>query len=347
LNQNEIKLLKMEGGSEKPVFVRYGSIKTFHKTRTGPFERRRVIFTEKIHGSHYEICFHNINGEMVLSCAKRSGFIDGKENFFNHRAVMEMYEENLSRLMESLRGAENFTELLIMGEMYGGYYHGEKAPGHKTVQKSKFSNYCKENDFAVFDIRLNGKWFTWDEVIDYCENQLHMNHVPEIARGLWKDLKNFDVESQQSLLALRHNGNDGKHNPIEGVVVRLENPEFITWPAPPGSLRASEEMDFRLKWKAREMLEGNYHDDQLSTDDKISLMMNQPRFEAYLSKVGEDEIIDGNIGKHIREMVADVFVDIKEEHSDFDEKTLKSYRAPLSNAARRLIFNYRCDITAC
>jgi Rnl2 family RNA ligase len=316
---------------ESTSFTKYPSIKTIHHTRQ-PHRDEIVYITEKVHGSNFQICVRvNVCGDVIITYAKRSGPIADKENFFNYRTVMKKYEENLSRLVGYIRGLEDFSELLIMGELYGGHYHGQKTPGHLTVQKSKFANYSKENDFIVFDIVLNNRWFTWDETIEFCTNQLQMNHVPEFARGKWGDLKrSFDVESTQSLLSHRHNGDDGEDNPIEGVVVR-------SIPVMP---HTGEGMDTRFKWKAREMCEGNCHDDH--TPDTIESMMNEPRFQAYLSKVGPIEIVDGNTHKHIKEMVEDVFADITDAQPDIDAKTLKSYRKPLSNAAHRLIFNYKC-----
>lgn len=316
--------------SPPPTVEKYGSIRQIHPSRahllTGP-----VVLTEKIHGAYFLLNIRLVNGKMVLNCGKRNGIIGPTENFFRHRTVLQKYEKNLDRLMEFLSTTENFSEISISGELHGGYYHGQTAPGSKAIQKSKFSNYCKENDFVVFDIKLNGKWLCWDEVIDFCKTRLQMNHVPEIARGSWEDIRSFNVDSQQSFLAEKYNGNDGEDNPIEGVVIRLERPEFTK----PG------ERDIRFKWKCKEMLEGGCDRDLPVTDDSVVLMMNQPRFEAYLSKVGSDEIIDGNIGKHICGMVDDVFVDIREAYPDMDKKALKSYRTPLNAAARRLIFNYR------
>jgi Rnl2 family RNA ligase len=316
---------------ESTSFTKYPSIKTIHHTRQ-PHRDEIVYITEKVHGSNFQICVRvNVCGDVIITYAKRSGPIADKENFFNYRAVMEKYQKNWSMLAGYIRGVENFSELLIFGELYGGHYHGQKAQGHTTVQKSKFANYSQGNDFVIFDIVLNNRWFTWDETIDFCTNQLQMNHVPEFARGKWGDLKrSFDVESTQSLLSHRHNGDDGEDNPIEGVVVR-------SIPVMP---HTGEGMDTRFKWKAREMCEGNCHDDH--TPDTIESMMNEPRFQAYLSKVGPTEIVDGNTHKHIKEMVEDVFADIKDAQPDIDAKTLKSYRKPLSNAAHRLIFNYKC-----
>ena len=314
-------------------FTKYGSIKTIHSTRVHRL-KGKLIITEKIHGANFQICVRRVDGKLVIRFGKRNGFIAEDEDFFNHRAVMKKYEDNLSKLLEYLQTVEDFTEILIMGELYGGGYHGENIAGNKMIQKSKFANYHKENDFIVFDIILNGRWFTWDETVEFCQSRLQMNHVPEFARGSWEELKNFDIESQNSLLSRMHNGEDGKENPIEGVVVRMENPECTT----PG------EMDLRFKWKAREMSEGSYQDVKSDTPDTVLLMMTETRFQAYLSKVGDDEIIDGNMGKHIKEMVADVFVDIRDANPEIDEKVLKSYRGPLSGAARRLIFNYKNQV---
>jgi len=317
---------------EDTSFTKYPSIKTIHRTRQ-PNDSDDVVITEKVHGSNFQVRVNmNSSGEVIITYAKRSGPIPHKENFFNYRAVMEKYQKNWSMLEGYIRGVENFSELLIFGELYGGHYHGQKATGHTTVQKSKFANYSQENDFVIFDIVLNNRWFTWGETIEFCTNQLQMNHVPEFARGKWRDLKkSFDVESTQSLLSLHHNGDDGADNPIEGVVVRSLCPHSAT----------AEGMDTRFKWKAREMCEGSV-EHKPATLDTVCEMMNEPRFQAYLSKVGPTEIVDGNTHKHIKEMVQDVLTDIRDAQPDIDEKTLKSYWKPLSNAAHRLIFDYKC-----
>jgi len=322
-------------------FTRFDSIKELTRRTELQYIGEEVVAIEKIHGSNLGIYISQDDetGEYTIRIAKRSDFISDTENFANHRTVMKNYEDTLANFIEYLRSipassAKRCKGILIMCEIYGGWYHGETAAGNKVVQRSKYSNYNPKNNIVVYDIRYNDEWLTWDQVKDFCDNYLHIDHVPEIARGMWKDVKKLDIDTISSPLAHRINGDDGKFNPIEGVVLRLVNP--------PKKTQGNQTLLWdHLKWKCKGMREGNLHDTSTSLDARFMGMMNQARFEAYLSKVGEDEIMDGNVGRHIQAMVSDVIKDITSEYPETDVKPLKK---PLSFEARRLIIEFRAEI---
>ena len=219
----------------------------------------------------------------------------------------------------------------IICELFGGNYHGDKIPNSKTIQNGKYANYSKDNDIRVFDIHLDDLWLSWDQVIEF-GGRWGLPLVPEVFRGLWEHVKDFNVETFQSLLANQINEDNSQDNPAEGVVLRLETPS------------TQDHRDMRIKWKCEEMLEGATYKPKdircnIENIERYLSMMDQVRFDNFKTKK-IFEFNDAIIGKNIGWLVNDVIKDIQDDNPKIDIKTLKSLRGPLSKQAKRFIFEY-------
>ena len=63
-----------------------------HKIREQGYENEKYIITEKLHGANYSFTVVIENGLLVsVNPAKRSGYINSDEKFYNHRTVYEKY----------------------------------------------------------------------------------------------------------------------------------------------------------------------------------------------------------------------------------------------------------------
>ena len=139
-------------------FKKYGSIEGAHRTKTVNYITEtgnadgEWVSTLKIHGANYSLW---TDGSSVKR-GKRSGFVEGEAfygdfNFNYDERVRDMF----AYINETCIDMETLS---IHGEIYGGKYDHpdvEKVKGAKKVQKEV--SYRPDNDFIVFDIKVDGK----------------------------------------------------------------------------------------------------------------------------------------------------------------------------------------------
>ena len=139
--------------SNKPEFKKFNSLENsyrenfIHKIREQGYEDEEYIITEKLHGANYSFTVV-VEGGIVVSVipAKRSGYINSDEKFYNHRPVYEKYVDKVGNLALCLLKDKNMSDgvVTVYGELFGGDIQGGMA-------------YLLEQDFAGFDISINGK----------------------------------------------------------------------------------------------------------------------------------------------------------------------------------------------
>lgn len=98
------------------------------------------------------------------------------------------------------------NEVILYGEGYGA---GIQQGGH----------YGPEKRFILFDVRVDGKWLDWDDVVDVAE-KLDIETVPVLARGV--DLETAKKYVSYSCL-LGH-----EHEKVEGIILRTD-PYLFDW----------------------------------------------------------------------------------------------------------------------
>ena len=139
--------------SIKPKFKKFNSLENsyrenfIHKIREQGYENEKYIITEKLHGANYSFTVVIENGLLVsVNPAKRSGYINSDEKFYNHRPVYEKYVDKVSNLALCLLKDNNMSDgvVTVYGELYGGNIQGGMA-------------YPLEQDFAGFDITIDGQ----------------------------------------------------------------------------------------------------------------------------------------------------------------------------------------------
>jgi hypothetical protein len=177
---------------------------------------------------------------------------------------------------------------------------------------------------------VDGVALPWDIVVEHCET-FGLMSVPEIKRGVWEDIKDFDVEKFKSPTAIKFNGENDIPSPIEGVIIRPLDSDKI--------------MD-RIKWKCDGMLETTKKMDGPvpSKEDPLAkyyLMLNENRVDTYYSKVGDGEWEEKNLGRLIGGLVDDTLDDIMEDNKEYGvtltPKDIKNLRKRLSGKAAGLL----------
>lgn len=223
-------------------FVKYNSLENHTRTQ---FIQRVVdhgysnpnityIALEKIHGSNFSFW---VDPDGVRT-AKRSSF---DSEFGNAPALMARYEEDCKTIrdrMISLGLASGEDTVVIMGEVFGGSFHGEKAPNAKTIQRGM--HYHPDTEFMVFDIGILGA----GETINYLAAKtmlellwwggsvgLTLRHAPVVFSGTFDDVIMFNNKFPTfvpRMFGLKLPEGVENHCIAEGFVMRpLEEELFI------------------------------------------------------------------------------------------------------------------------
>ncbi|CAM3887889.1 MULTISPECIES: RNA ligase family protein [Flavobacterium] len=118
------------------------------------FEKETYIVQEKVHGANFSFYTDGV----TIKIAKRTDFVDEEETFFNAHEVAKRYKENVLEAFKTVQSEFQETQfIVIFGELFGGNYNHKDVPVVKNAIKvQKGVDYCPENDFYAFDIKVNG-----------------------------------------------------------------------------------------------------------------------------------------------------------------------------------------------
>lgn len=228
------------------------------------------IATEKVHGANFS--FWKTKDEMKV--AKRSGFIELGEKFFNYAAVVDKYKGNLYELHKMF----GFKDVVVYGELFGG-----------NIQKGM--SYQDEQDFIAFDLVVDGRVIPKLIALNNMQ-EAGFKTVPII--GIYSSLSLALTQSEEfnSLLTPR----DKEPAPSEGIVIEPVEPSYFA---------NGSRIYFKKKSKHfNEKVHSNGHkSDKKSTELFISEEGNdllgdmeqyitKARFESVVSKIGEVTIKD-------------------------------------------------------
>ena len=259
------------------------------------------VVTEKVHGANFSFWVYKDleSGKINIKCAKRSGWIEEAEKFFNYKLVLEKYRPMLEKLRKDL-----LDDFVIYGEMYGG-----------NIQSGMC--YKLEQDFVAFDMR----WINVDESLSLpldklttltLEKDYSIPVTPLI--GVYDSFEEALATEESFTSKLIREDFDGaeKHKEAEGVVIE---PDAAVYD-PNGSR-------VYLKKKTKRFLEKGGKPNikhkspvvlQESVEVKLEealVFLNRNRFESVVSKIGEVSIKD--IGKVMGLMTQDIIVDMEKD----------------------------------
>lgn len=312
-------------------FQKYPSLLKYRKRHTDELNGRQVVLLEKIHGSNFSFyCQRTDNGEFILQVGKRTSLLGAKERFFNYKVIVEKYKASIEELAYHLFQDGQSHTLVVLGEYFGGIYNNKVPEDSMPIQKGQYANYCGHNEFAVFDIILDGEPLNWDDVVSKCQ-MFNLFYVPEIARNTWEELQDFDVENCKSPTAIHFNGDNDIPSKIEGVIIRPLDTNRI---------------DARIKWKCDGMLETpkKMQGPPPDKEDPYATyweMLNGNRVDTYYSKIGDGDWTDSNMGRLIGGLVDDTIEDIMSDNAEtgtvLTPKDMKTIRKKLSGKAAQLI----------
>lgn len=259
------------------------------------------VVTEKVHGANFSFwVYKNVETkEIDIKCAKRSGWIEEGEKFFNYKYVLEKYRPTL----EKLRG-DVLDNFVIYGELFGG-----------NIQSGMC--YSLEQDFVAFDMR----WINEDGSLGWALDKLTMLTLKDDYNlpvtpliGVYDTFEEALAVEESFTSKLIRQYFDGKegHKETEGVVIEPNNAVY----EPNGSRVYLKKKTKRflekggkpnIKHKVPMLLQESV---QLKLDEAL-LFLNNNRFDSVVSKIGEVSIKD--IGKVMGLLTQDIVVDMEKD----------------------------------
>ena len=273
------------------------------------------IATNKIHGANFSFwCDGN-----EVKCAKRSSFIGQTANFNNWELIYDRYANNILDLYKHLQyentldGVE-IESITVYGEIYGGHYkHPEVAsiPGAVKVQKGVC--YCPHNDFAAFDIAVNGETIDQNMLFELC--QLH--HIPTVEiihRGTFDECYNLDPKFEDPMYK-RFGLPKIENNISEGLVIRPVVPLHFH----NGSLvilKSKNELFSEKSKEKKSVQDMTLNEDQKSILNNLLQYMNENRLNSVLSKI--EQITNKDFGKVLGLMVQDMLEDYNKDDGELN-----------------------------
>ena len=259
------------------------------------------VVTEKVHGANFSFwVYKNVETkEIDIKCAKRSGWIEEDEKFFNYKYVLEKYRP----MLEKLRG-DVLDNFVIYGELFGG-----------NIQSGMC--YSLEQDFVAFDMR----WINEDGSLGLPLDKLTMLTLKDDYNlpvtpliGVYDTFEEALAVEESFTSKLIRQDFDGKegHKEAEGVVIEPNNAVY----EPNGSRVYLKKKTKRflekrgkpnIKHKVPVLLQESV---QLKLDEAL-LFLNNNRFDSVVSKIGEVSIKD--IGKVMGLLTQDIVVDMEKD----------------------------------
>lgn len=259
------------------------------------------VVTEKVHGANFSFwVYKNIETKEVdIKCAKRSGWIEEDEKFFNYKPVLEKYRP----MLEKLRG-DVLDNFVIYGELFGG-----------DIQSGMC--YSLEQDFVAFDMR----WINEDGSLGWTLDKLTMLTLKDDYNlpvtpliGVYDTFKEALAVEESFTSKLIRQDFDGKeeHKETEGIVIEPNNAVY----EPNGSRVYLKKKTKRflekggkpnIKHKVPMLLQESV---RLKLDEAL-LFLNNNRFDSVVSKIGEVSIKD--IGKVMGLLTQDIVVDMEKD----------------------------------
>ena len=255
-----------------------------------------------VHNCNFSFWLSELEGEVVIRCAKRSGWIEDDEKFFNYKPVLEKYRESLERLYYFLNNTQGYGQVVVYGELFGG-----------NIQSGMC--YKEDQDFIAFDLHLDGVPVRKSSMI----LDLKVYAIPTTPIiGIYPTLKEaLDVQESFTSLLIRDDFDGAEeHKEAEGLVIEPVNPRWY----PNGSR-------IYFKKKTKRFLEKGGNKIQKPKEELPSELegillqsfeyITKPRFEAVVSKIGEVNIKD--IGKVMGLMTKDILEDMAKDEIETPE----------------------------
>ncbi len=211
-------------------FRKYNSIENAYQTEVleqiikHGFEKETYVVQEKVHGANFS--FHTNGTEVII--AKRSGFIEENEVFYNAQALAKNYHERVVNLFATVKQRFSQTDTItVFGELYGGSYnHPNVTINKEAIKVQKGIHYNPNNDFYAFDIKISENEFLDVELANEFFETIGFFYAKTLFKGSLKEALDYPNEFN-SLIPAWLGLPFLENNLTEGVIIRPEKTQFF------------------------------------------------------------------------------------------------------------------------
>lgn len=310
------------------MFTTYGSIENSYRSKYVEKIRLKVpkdeiwVGIEKINGANFSI---NYSDDGKHRYAKRSGYLKKNEYFYKYEDIMKKLESNFHNAYEYVKILySNCKAVNFFGELFG-------------FQKGTF--YTDHTDFIGFDVRVDGSYVNFDQMIDIYEHS-NILHVEPIISGTLDEILAFNVDTYESTISQKYSGQSGHYilnNIAEGIVVLPMHNNYLN----SGSRCI-------LKIKASAFSEKkNYITRHIGFNPKMTnkaleyldilLTYNtRIRIDGMIGKIGPDTNSDKICGAVVQDILRDFMIDTEYDIKDLDGNQKKAVLKSLSYSIKKL-----------
>jgi len=203
-------------------FKKYNSIDNSYRNKTVSkiqmeFGNHVFIVQEKIHGANFSICYDG----KEFKYASRNDFLEDDNNFNNYKKIKDDLESAISTLFQ----AQDFEEIRIYGELFGGSYPHPDVPKVNTSKIQKGVFYHPDVKFRAFDMYINGKLANMGLFVILCR-EFKIPFIPVLYRGSLEDCLKFPNDKESEIHQL-YKLPKIEDNIMEGVVIKTVDPCYF------------------------------------------------------------------------------------------------------------------------
>ncbi len=237
------------------------------------------IVTEKIHGANFSFWVNRTQIRM----AKRSCLIADDENFYGAPKIKEELKVKIRDLFRSFHPRPK--QVAVMGEIFGGSYpHPKIAQDNQARKVQPGIYYCPDNQFMIFDIKVDDEYLDFDEMQAKCEF-FELPFIGALATGSFKECLKHKNKFSSTIHKYYHLPKI-KDNICEGIVIRPNKTKFL--------YRGSRVMlkSKNDKWSENIKPKKSKVTTELSEEagkikEVIKSMITENRYNSVVSKIGE------------------------------------------------------------
>jgi len=289
----------------KPLeFKRYrsihdtGSQKVINKAYEEGLDAYSWVATNKYHGTNFSLL---ADSEKILACSRNQIIPEG-ESHFGHE-VMLLHLNKIIKAMQSYFG----KNIQVFFELFGGSYpHPDVSVLKNFSRVAKGVYYCPWIDIRVIDIKVEGKYLDYDEMVEIALRH-SLAVAALIARGTLDEMlaldPNFEDETYKHYNLPKIEGNIS-----EGLVIRptkdlyFKNGERVMLKKKSESFKAkkrepkAKQPDIELSAEANEIF------------NELSSYVTEARFDSIISHGGKYTAKD--FGKLVGLMMSDIMEEV-------------------------------------
>lgn len=315
------------------IFRKYSEIENSSRRKTlddiieRNLDQGEFVLQEKAHGANLSFWFDGA----AMKSAKRTGFIEADDNFYNFNHVAENNRDRVIRLYDLLKAeGREFEVLTVFGELIGGSYPHPDVPADKTavkIQKGIF--YTPHNEFYAIDVALNGQLLDIDTFTRVME-AVGFLYARTIFRGTFQQCLEHPNDFQSRIadwLGLPEIAN----NNCEGVVIKPVHPLFLTdrdrlilknknavWQEKAQKKKRGKkpQTEVRLSSECRRLIQ------------EMASLITENRLRNVISKIGQ--VGQKDFGILLRDYSADILAEFQKDFKEPYEALDKSERKAIT-----------------